>query len=70
MLIGEEDKNHCVLIKHFNTVMYDHILRPGRKHFCCCCSKAFSTEEILNRHNKDCFKINGKQRIVMPKKGQ
>ena len=50
--------------------MYDHILRPGRKHFCCCCSKAFSTEEISNPHNKDCFKINGKQRIVMPKKGQ
>ena len=27
-------------------------------------------EEILKRHLKDCFKIDGKQRIVMPKKGE
>ena len=26
------------------------------------------TEEILKCHNKDCFKINGNQRIIMPKK--
>ena len=29
----------------------------------------FSTEEILKRHIKDCLKIDGRQRIVMPKKG-
>ena len=28
------------------------------------------TEEILKHHIKDCFKINGKQRIIMPKKGE
>ena len=32
------------------------------------CLHAFSTEEILKRHIKDSFKVNGKQRIVMPKK--
>ena len=32
--------------------------------------QAFSAEEILKRHIKDCFKINGKQEIKMPKKGQ
>ena len=26
-------------------------------------------EKILKRHLKDCFKINGKQRIMMPIKG-
>ena len=26
--------------------------------------------EILKCHVKDCFKINGKQRIIMPKKGE
>ena len=26
------------------------------------------TEEILKCHIKDCFKINGNQRIIMPKK--
>ena len=41
-----------------------------KKHFCRYCLQAFSTEEILKRHIKDCFKINGKQRIIMPKKGE
>ena len=30
---------------------------------------SFSTEEILKRHIKDCFKINSKQTIIVPKKG-
>ena len=50
--------------------MYDHTLHRGGKHFCCYCLQAFSTEEILKRHIKDCFKINGKQIIIMPKKDQ
>ena len=50
--------------------MYDHALHCRRKHFCCYCLQAFSTEEILKRHIKDCFKINGKQRIKMPEKGE
>ena len=28
----------------------------------------FITKEILKRHIKDCIKINGKQRIIMPEK--
>ena len=48
--------------------MYDHTLHRGRKHFCCYCLQAFSTEEILTCHIKDFFKINGKQRIKMPKR--
>ena len=39
--------------------MYDHTLRRGR---------TFSRKEILKPHIKDCFKINGKQRTIMPKK--
>ena len=41
----------------------------GKKHFVVIVCKLFSTEEILKRHIKDCFKINGKQRIIMPKRG-
>ena len=40
------------------------------KQFCCYCLQAFSTEEILKGHIKDFFKINGKQRIIMPKKDE
>ena len=39
-----------------------------KKHFCRYCLQTFSTEEILKCHIKDCFKINGKQRIIMLKK--
>ena len=31
------------------------------------CLQAFSTEEVLKSHINDCFKINGKQMIKMPK---
>ena len=41
-----------------------------RKHFCGYCLHAFITEEILKIHITDCFKINGKQTIKMPKKGK
>ena len=30
LLIGEEEKKHYVLMIEFNTLMYDHILHPGR----------------------------------------
>ena len=37
LLIGEEEKRHYVLIKDFNTFMYDHTLHRRRKHFCRYC---------------------------------
>ena len=37
------------------------ILHRGRKYFCFYCLEAFSAKQILKRHIKDCFKINGKQ---------
>ena len=48
--------------------MYDHTLHRGRKYFCHYCLQIFSIEEILKRHIKDCFNINSKERIIMPKK--
>ena len=57
-----------VLIKDFNAFMYYHTLHRGKNFFCCYCLQAFSTEEILKCYVKDFFKINGKQKIVMPKK--
>ena len=57
-------------IKDFNTFIYDHSLYRERKHFCRYCLNAFITEEILKNRIKCCFKVRGKQRIVMPKKAQ
>ena len=50
--------------------MYDHSLHRVRQHFFHYCLHAFITEEILKHHIKDCFKVNGKPTIHMPKKGE
>ena len=55
LLIGEEGKRHYVVIKGFNTFMYDHTLHRVRKYFCLYCVQVFSTEEILKSHIKDYF---------------
>ena len=47
-----------------------HYIIHGRKHFCDYCLHAFNAEEVLKRHIKDCFKINGEQRIIFPRKGE
>ena len=50
------------------------IIHCGRKHLCRHCLQVFSSDEILKCHSnsdsEDCFKINGKQRIKMPTKGE
>ena len=50
--------------------MYNYSLNRGKKYFYHYCLKTFSTEEILKLLIKDCFNINGKQRIIMPKKDE
>ena len=50
--------------------MYYHSLHCRRKDFCRYCLHASITEEILKCHIKDCFNINGKQRVMMSKKGE
>ena len=67
LLIGEEDKNHYALIKDITTFIYDHAIHHGRKHFCRYCIQASIAEEILKLHVRDCFNINDKQRINVPK---
>ena len=73
LLIRVEGKRNYALIKDFNTFMHDYTLHPGRRHFCCYCLQAFSTEKLLKSHVNECIKINGKQmikiKIKMPKKG-
>ena len=53
-----------------NTFIYDHTLHRGRKHFFRHSLQAFRAKEILERHFKDCFKVKGKQRTIMLKKGE
>ena len=69
-MIGEGEKKHYALTNNFSAFMYDHTLHRERKHFCHYCLQAFRTAEKLKCHIKDCFKINGKQTIKMPKKAE
>ena len=68
LLIEEEDKWLYVLIKDFNTFMYDHILHRGKNIFAVIDYKLLVQKKMLKFHVKDCFKTNGKQMIKMPKK--
>ena len=51
--VEKQGQRHYLIIKDFNTFMYDHTLHQGKKHFCPYCLQAFSIEEILKGHIKD-----------------
>ena len=70
LLITEDEKKHYVLIKDFNTFMYNQTKHRNKKHFCMYCLQCFSSERILANHTKNCLTINGMQAINMPKPGR
>ena len=47
--------------------MYDHTVQ---KQFCCYCLQTFITPKLLKMYVNDCFNVNNKQIIKMPKKGE
>ena len=50
--------------------MYDYTLNCGRKYFGHCFLQGLRRADVLRCHIKDCFKINGKQRIKMLSKDE
>ena len=66
MLITEDEKNHYVLIKDFNRLMFNHTKYEHKKHFCMYCLQCFTSERVLNKHKENCMEINGVQAIKMP----
>ena len=70
MLITDWRRRHYILLKEFYTFMSDHTLYCRTKHFCCYCLQNVNTEQTLKCNVKDCFKINGKQRTKLPRKGE
>ena len=70
LLLEGKDKRHYVLIKKCKTFTYNYTLHRGRKLFCRYCIQAVSTEEILKCCIYYCFKINGKHRMKMARKGK
>jgi len=68
-LITEKEKQHYVLIKDFNKLMYKKTKHQHRKYFCMHCLQCFSSENVLNNHKTNCVTIYGTQAIKMPEKG-
>ena len=54
---NEKAKSHYVLIKNFNSLMYNFTKHKDAKHFCKRCLHCFSSKNLLERHKKDCFLI-------------
>ena len=70
LLITEDEKKHYVLIKDFNSFMYNQTKHKNKKHFCMYCLQCLSSERILENHVNNCLTINGAQAINMPKQGE
>ena len=66
LLITDGEKQHYILIKDFNRMMYHKTKHQHRKHFRMHCLQYFSTEKILAKHNCNYMVINGEQAIRMP----
>ena len=66
LLITEDDKKHYVLIKDFNSFMYNQTKHKESKHFCMHCLQCFSSERVLNNHRDNCIQVNGTQAVKMP----
>ena len=70
LLFISAEKNHYVLIYDFNRFMYNQTNDKKKKHFCMYCLQCFSSDNILDKHKKNCITVNGKQAINMPNKGE
>ena len=70
LLITKDEKKHYILIKDFNTLMYNQSKHKERKHFYMYCLQCFSSERVLANHVNNCLTINGAQAINMPKQGE
>ena len=68
LLITENENKHYVLIKDFNSFMYNKTKHKETKHFCMHCLQGFSSERVLNNHKDNCIQVNGTQAIKMPDK--
>ena len=66
LYIDDGDKNHYVLIKDFNRLMYNFTKHKERKHFCMHCLQCRYSKEALAKHIEDCIALNGDKAIDLP----
>ena len=73
LIVKEEDnqpiKKHFVLNKDVNRFLFNFTKMKTKKYFCMHCLQCFYSEYHLENHKEDCLRINGTQKIEMPKPG-
>ena len=67
LLISNGFTNHYVYIKNFNRLMFNKTKNKNKKYFCKFFLQCFSSEKVLNVHNKDCLIINDCQGVKLEK---
>ena len=65
MFLSKISIHSCIIILY---TVKKKIKKNKNKKNCRHCLQFFSTQEMLKHYIKDCFEINGKQRIIIPKK--
>lgn len=69
LFITNDNIQHYVLIKDFNTFMSNQTSYEHRKYFCMYHLQGFSSESVLNRHRENCISINAVKGVTMPNEG-
>jgi len=69
LCIKEGENSHYNLIQRFGSLMHNFSKHKDTKHFCMRCLHCFSSKNLLEKHQGDCFLINGTQAITMPAEG-
>ena len=54
-------------IKDFERFMFLKTRNKNKKWFCRSCLQCFSSESVLIKHKENCFRINGKQSVILEK---
>ena len=67
LLVIDENKSHYVFIKHFDRFMFHVTKNKSRKYFCKSSLQYFSRKNVLTKHKKACWSINGTQSVRLEK---
>ena len=67
LLVTDGDKSHYVFNKDFNRFMFHKTKNKNKKCFCKSCLQCFSSINVLAKHKKFCFSVNGAQSVRLEK---
>ena len=66
-LLIDDDKSHYMYIKDFGRFMFKKTNNKNKNYFRKNCLQCFSSKNVLTKHKKDCFSINGTRSVRLEK---